>query len=215
MREPYGRRTIAVGTVFGRLVVADSDHRRQMGTQKVMACLVRCSCGTEKVVPNTHLRRGAVVSCGCTKFERCDDSDWKRIRGHLVCGAKTRGFTVALTVQQVKMIGQRPCFYCKAEPRNFLTWYQKIGVQRIKMEGKNTPYSGIDRVNTWGNYEPGNILPCCQFCNFAKAAHPLEFFIEQLNRYGSSVTAESVLAECYLLGKLLEADEMTAHKGGR
>lgn len=73
------------------------------------------------------------------------------------------------------------------------------------MEGKTTPYSGIDRVNTRGNYEPGNILPCCQFCNFAKAAHPLEFFIEQLNRYGSSVTVESVLAECYLVGELLEA----------
>jgi hypothetical protein len=72
--------TLAVGQRFGRLTVVSPDERlpltdkqlrrdprRIVGTR---AALVRCTCGTEKLVSVHELHRGTTNSCGCLKRER-------------------------------------------------------------------------------------------------------------------------------------------------
>ncbi len=38
-------------------------------------------------------------------------------------------------------------------------------------------YNGIDRVNNEMGYEPLNVVPCCQECNFAKCKMSKDEFI--------------------------------------
>jgi hypothetical protein len=54
------------GQVFGRLTVL---HRGPSAGRKAR-WVVRCECGTEKVVSGSSLRAGGTVSCGCARRER-------------------------------------------------------------------------------------------------------------------------------------------------
>lgn len=55
------RKIVPEGAQYGRLTVL-----RNLPTKSGQAyCLCRCTCGTEVEVRTTHLRRGAVKSCGC------------------------------------------------------------------------------------------------------------------------------------------------------
>ena len=42
--------------------------------------------------------------------------------------------------------------------------------------------TGIDRVDSNKPYIEGNMLPCCDVCNFMKQASSFEDFIDQINR---------------------------------
>ena len=54
------------GQPFGRYVVI-REYGRKNGA---VTWLCRCECGREKVVSVRHLRRGAVLSCGCLRDEK-------------------------------------------------------------------------------------------------------------------------------------------------
>ena len=54
------------GQPFGRYVVI-REYGRKNGA---VTWLCRCDCGREKVVSVRHLRRGAVLSCGCLRDEK-------------------------------------------------------------------------------------------------------------------------------------------------
>lgn len=54
------------GQPFGRYVVI-REYGRKNGH---VAWLCRCDCGREKVVSGNHLRKGAVLSCGCLRDEK-------------------------------------------------------------------------------------------------------------------------------------------------
>ncbi len=60
-----------VGQRFGRLVVvAEAPSKlRADGYGKRAQWMCRCDCGTTKVVPANHLRRGDTRSCGCMSRE--------------------------------------------------------------------------------------------------------------------------------------------------
>ncbi len=50
------------GNSFGRLTVL---HRDFSNTSKKVYWICLCQCGNKKPVQGSHLRRGAVCSCGC------------------------------------------------------------------------------------------------------------------------------------------------------
>lgn len=60
------RKFIEPGSKFGRLTVVASAGSRKKET--VSEC--RCECGTMKIVANTDLRAGNVISCGCAWLDR-------------------------------------------------------------------------------------------------------------------------------------------------
>lgn len=57
------------GKRFGRLLVA--GRKRFAVKKKQTYWIVRCDCGTEKIVDGRNLRRGDSQSCGCLHSEVC------------------------------------------------------------------------------------------------------------------------------------------------
>lgn len=53
------------GQVFGRLTVIQKEESKRRRSR----WLCRCVCGKEKVVLGSHLRRGAIKSCGCHRLD--------------------------------------------------------------------------------------------------------------------------------------------------
>lgn len=43
-------------------------------------------------------------------------------------------------------------------------------------------YNGVDRLDNAVGYLPGNCVPCCKFCNLAKAGGSYEEFVAYLDR---------------------------------
>lgn len=191
------RRPVAVGTIFGMLTVIDNSKIVRKGNRSLSACLVRCGgCGIEKIIVNSVLRRGASKSCGSCGRKR-PEAGWKVIWSLLKKNADCRKIDVRITPEQVRIIGQLPCAYCSHPPQNryYRTSWRERHV-RVKDKQPSFLFSGIDRVDSTKGYFPGNVVPCCRFCNHAKKNHSLDFFIEQLARYGSTLTSAAVLRLC-------------------
>ena len=86
------------GQPFGRYTVI-REYGRKNGA---VTWLCRCDCGREKVVSVRHLRRGAVLSCGCLRDEK------------LVARSTTHGLTtdhkrlLSSIVKHIEIV-RRPC----------------------------------------------------------------------------------------------------------
>ena len=112
--------------------------------------LVRCDCGNPRLMREDLFTIGAVKSCGCTNLGNTR-------HGHR--GSEKR---------------KSPTYYSWASMRNRCTnprdvnfkYYGGIGVticERWKIfanfladMGERPPGTSLDRINPWGNYEPGN-----------------------------------------------------------
>ena len=116
------------------------------------------------------------------------DSEWIRLFHGYISGATARAVEFSLSVEQVKYICLLPCYYCGARESN-------LAIPPKRGHRSRTPlkYNGIDQVLACGGYHPGNVLPCCCFCNRAKGSLDLEKFVVWINRvFGRHLTADSV-----------------------
>lgn len=199
---------------FGNVVVlgpASPERKRGQDSPKGVSSrsLVRCDCGAEITVFNEDLRSEAVKNCGnrtCPYYPIYvgnPDSEWIRIFHAYRSGAIARGVEFPLSLEQVKYICRLACFYCEGQATNKAVPPKRSHPSRIILE-----YNGIDQVTARGGYHPGNVLPCCSFCNRAKDSSTLESFIPWINRIhrvrGKPIAASSVKAAAAKLGKCLE-----------
>lgn len=90
--------------------------------------------------------------------ENQDIDDAHRAKDPMHCrlkaGAKQRGLNVELTKEQHTELCARPCAYC-GRPRA----------------------SGVDRIDSSGNYTPENSAPCCKTCNLHKINCPRDKYL--------------------------------------
>lgn len=142
------------GTEFGMLTVISGGCRRN----DQPSCLVRCQCGTEKIVTNAQLRTLATVSCGCKRKNVLASQGVNNARH-----GKTRGYKRTSEWNIWAGILQRCC-----NPRNRA--YSRYGGRGIKvathwlvfenfladMGERPSDDLSIDRVDPDGNYEPSN-----------------------------------------------------------
>lgn len=66
------------GKTFGRLTVISAAGPNRHGS---MMWKAECACGTTVVVDGQHLRKGAVISCGCSKLAHRDTTPPPAVRG--------------------------------------------------------------------------------------------------------------------------------------
>lgn len=203
------RRSIVIaGTVYGKYTVIDGERYIQRGKWRYRACLVRCVCGVERVVANMNLRSGNSGSCGCNRYDRKPDSNWQVLLAQLRNRARRGGRLCNLNLEQLKFISQMDCAYCGAAPCNrfhrLITVYVEGKAKRVNDDSNPMFYSGIDRVDSCGDYVAGNILPCCFFCNRAKDDWPLSEFLERLTRFGSTLQVAPLIAFAENLAARLE-----------
>lgn len=138
------------GQRFGRLVALHMAPKRR---ETVWLC--RCDCGTELEVVASSLRRGTTVSCGCYRADRM--ASLKLAHGENRKGAQTK-------VHKVWSGMRARC----TNPK--INGYHRYGGRGIKvcdrwdlyenfladMGEPPTPDHQLDRINSDGNYEPGN-----------------------------------------------------------
>ena len=161
------------GVQFGRLIVLGRDfdrvetHRKgQYTSHSLPNWICQCSCGKVRSYRKYQLTHGEIVSCGCYRNER-NRSDKNTIRKAknqfylaYVFGAKKRRLEFTLSKEQAISLAEEACFYCGALP-----------------SGDSWPHNGIDRKYNDLGYVPGNMVPCCSFCNRAKWTIKPEEFI--------------------------------------
>lgn len=128
----------------------------------------RCKCGAEKVVVGIVLRDGRSQSCGCLKLERLVVRSTKH--GH----ATGR---VSPTYQTWSDMNRR----CSDPSRRDYAYYGKRGIKVCERwhtfenfladMGERPPGLTIDRIDSTGDYEPGN----CRWATRAEQVHRISF----------------------------------------
>lgn len=122
--------------------------------------LCRCQCGTERAVRSCHLTRGNSKSCGCLNRElssaRAKARNLKH--GHSPRGkfsseykswASMRARCSNPATNSFEYYGGRGIKVCDSWEGSFKEFLKDMGL-------KPSPLHSIDRINSNGNYEPGN-----------------------------------------------------------
>lgn len=167
------------GTRFGRLTVVKELASVPKHKRKRRRFELHCDCGSAHEAWIHCLRNGDTKSCGCLQKEQAA-TRCRKVRplakGVAACnsllngyrqGAKRRGHIFELTIDEFKLLTQSNCFYCGAAPNQIRKDSQLNGTY---------VYNGIDRLNNREGYSAGNCVSCCETCNKAKAAMPVDEF---------------------------------------
>jgi len=164
------RVTIPIGTRFGLLTVAANDVRVQSGDGKFRwGCLLKCDCGGERTETNgrvNHKDRPLVhcsTSCGL---------HWRKNPEGITSGAVKGwpGWYKSYNAMKARC-KKEPCpgdnweryggsgiEVCDKWLKDPLAFYADMGDRPESPIGWNStmPYWTIDRIDSNGNYEPGN-----------------------------------------------------------
>lgn len=153
-----------VGKRFGKLTVVRLAQPRKIPSGKTTYFWVcKCDCGNETEVSSGHLTSGHTLSCGCL-HQNMMDTIGERTRTHGRCDKrlKTKSYKTWVYIK-------RRCYYEKDVD------YKNYGARGIKIAGiwlndpaafceyvealdrYSEPGTTIDRIDSDGNYEPGNL----------------------------------------------------------
>lgn len=156
---------------FGELIVLRKSEYKRNG-QLCWVCL--CTCGQERTVDGTSLRRGSVRNCGRTRHAKRNGfwQNQEHMRRYASCRskAKQRGLVFELSREGFIHLLSTPCYYCQS-----------------------TLQIGIDRRNSSQGYTASNSVSACRICNYGKNKITEEEFKAYINhiRNLGPVTQES------------------------
>lgn len=147
--------------------------------------LAKCTCGTEKMYRSDSLIGGVNTDCGCltaTKQYRTrygssgEDCVVRKIHSRYKNSSNGRKHSFELTVEDVRSIVFRACYYCGRPPQAKLSKSYSDGAEYCE----DTPpdSTGIDRVDNNKGYTILNCVPCCKTCNLSKSKMPAKEFVD-------------------------------------
>lgn len=149
--RPYRKRTYDRRPWPGRVYHRWTVIARQPSRDRTPKVLCRCECGTERMVNVQFLREGKSKSCGCWNREYPRTNAVK----HGYSGTATYNSWVAMRsrCEDPKFIGYEN--YGGRGISVCLRW-ATFAAFLEDMGPKPSPGHSIDRIETNGNYEPGN-----------------------------------------------------------
>ena len=148
-----------IGSKHGRWLILAEAERDKNGQRQY---LCRCDCGTERVVRKFPLLYGKTLSCGCLVVEVVSSVNVRRTRhGHAKdnrvtkeyrawAGMKSRCYDPKLS--DYGIYGGRGITVCERWRDSFEHFLQDVGM----CPGVGREWS-IDRIDSNGHYEPGNV----------------------------------------------------------
>lgn len=141
------------GQVFGRLTILGPCGYTTEGQAK-WTC--RCQCGKVAEIRGARLRNGGTKSCGCLSVEKVIARSTKHNLAHR--GEVIPEYRVWNTmklrcnnpnIEEYPRYGGRGIVVCERWSESFAAFIEDIG-------RRPSSRHSIDRINTNGNYEPGN-----------------------------------------------------------
>lgn len=145
--SPVSKAHLFIGKTFARLTIVSLAHKNSHGERFV---LCRCTCGTEKIISLSEVKRGSTVSCGCYRLEVGQKNRTK----HGLDGLKS----TAIWRQMHKR--------CYREDHWAYRWYGARGIyvderwhtlsNFIADMGEKPEGLSLDRIDNNGPYGPGN-----------------------------------------------------------
>ena len=145
---------IVPGDRFGRLVVESVGGRSARGA---VTAVLLCDCGALKTTALSHLRSGSVRSCGCLQAEARRSS--ASTHGYARVDARAPEYEIWLGIiarcespsdTSFRRYGARGIRICAEWRRDFPAFLAHVG-------RRPSDAHSIDRIDTNGNYEPGNV----------------------------------------------------------
>jgi hypothetical protein len=140
------------GQQFNRLSVVGLFGKTKSGNS-LWSCV--CTCGKEKVVEDSQLKRGRTKSCGCLRIE----NSTKHNQAH--SGKCTRVYQLWHSIKRRCYNKNFPQYkdYGGRGITVYLEWLDKdYGFETFYAYIGDAPDGmTLDRINNDGNYEPGNI----------------------------------------------------------
>jgi hypothetical protein len=136
------------GRKFGYWRVFTLHPKRGRNGGTMWIC--RCDCGTERRVRGSNLRDGTSTSCGCLQRENAA----KRFTKHGL--SRTRAYCIWENMKQRCCNPQAPSYpyYGKRDVSICEDW---LSFENFYADmGEPPPGLTIDRIDSDGNYEPGN-----------------------------------------------------------
>ena len=182
VKSKYLSRHILIpGQKFHKLTFIKETEFR---VNKQILCLVKCDCGTEKLI-RKHDLIFETKSCGCLTKERIGNLNKLKPQeaafNSLFHSYKTRAQKLSvefkLTIEQFRNIINRNCIYCNKSPSN-----NKKSANGILV------YNGIDRLNNNLGYTIDNTEPCCGQCNKMKLTYSWEEFVHKIIHIYTNIT---------------------------
>lgn len=140
------------GRKFGMLTPLEIKERKRYpcGSIEIM-WLCKCDCGNTTVVSRTHLKKGTVKSCGCSKKlaqeKQRKPELYKRLKG-VWKGMKQRCYNS--NNEKYYLYGERGIRICSEWFTNFQNFYN-WAINSGYKQGLS-----IDRIDVNGHYEPKN-----------------------------------------------------------
>lgn len=146
------------GKRFGSLtVISRSENQICNGHIRAM-WLCKCDCGREKVIRGTHLRSGAVISCGCVGRKHSVEAKIKHGHTHsrlygVWCNMKNRCYNQNVSCYfRYGGRGIRVCEEWLHDFSAFYSWSMANGYDSNAKYGDCT----LDRIDNDGDYSPQN-----------------------------------------------------------
>lgn len=158
VKTGYGTRPDLTGSRYGLLVVRELLPIR-VGANRVWGCT--CDCGEEVKVTTMALAHGR-SSCGCVTRKRCGEIPGK-YWSNLASSASRRGIEFLVTIQEAWSLFERQGRRCALSGA-------AIGFGRQKT-------ASLDRIDSEGVYEVGNVQWVHKSVNYMKMDLPNEEFI--------------------------------------
>lgn len=152
-----GRAADLTGRTFGRLTVIAFAGGQGAGRPARWFC--RCSCGGNVTTTASALVRGQSTSCGCYRREQISkakrthgESSWKQHHATPEYSAwhGMIGRCHNQNDQNFRLYGERGIVVCARWRGSFEAFLADVG-------RRPSPTHSIDRIDSNGNYEPGNV----------------------------------------------------------
>lgn len=209
------------GRRFRNAVVVERSSEKNKHGIWMWVCL--CDCGKKFLATGNNLQRRPNKHCGCMTLLNIAKANQKRKKDPTMLmigdvfraykqGARRRGFSFELSLDNFGKLILGRCFYCDSPPKLEYTPDKKpAGVYR----------NGVDRMNSNEGYTVENSVTCCFGCNLRKSdmdfsdfmtwvIHVSERFTEEdKDEYIDAIQGDAVRQYLMSIGK---EDESIAYK---
>ena len=140
------------GCTFGRLTVV----RPSTTVTRVTRWECICDCGSTVIIATDSLRQGNTKSCGCQKKELARERMCKTMTTHGATGTHVYRIWSQMwqrctnpNNKKYALYGGRGIAVCTA--------WEEFGAFAYDMGPRPSPAHTLDRIDSNGNYEPGNV----------------------------------------------------------